>query len=130
MVAGKPGKLERDLILDRPRTVGWRLQMLKLTPEMDSGANGREVTTLLEFGKGKRIPWVPLGLETEQLTLKSVLQMWSGRRPWRPKLDFSDCYLRCLGDPEINVISVCRKRTYKDLENASETFKALLGKTR
>ncbi|PKI48633.1 hypothetical protein CRG98_030961 [Punica granatum] len=59
--------------------------------------------------------WVPLGLK-----------MWSWRRPRRPKLVFSYCFLSCSGDPEITVISVCRKQTFKDLKNTSETFKALL----
>ncbi|PKI59696.1 hypothetical protein CRG98_019872 [Punica granatum] len=48
--------------------------------------------------KGKKMSWVPLGLE---LTLKPVLQMWSRRHPKRPKLDFSNC----LGKLEIIAIS-------------------------
>ncbi|PKI63567.1 hypothetical protein CRG98_016036 [Punica granatum] len=34
------------------------------------------------------------------------------------------------GTPEITVISVCRDWTSKDMKNAFETFKALLGRSR
>ncbi|PKI41451.1 hypothetical protein CRG98_038150 [Punica granatum] len=68
--------------------------------------------------------------QREQLTLKPVMQMWSQRCPRRSKLDFSDCFLSCLGAPEIPVIFICRDLISKDLKSVSETFKALLGRSR
>ncbi|PKI56844.1 hypothetical protein CRG98_022802 [Punica granatum] len=98
-----------------------------------------------DWGKGRLplgSPWVPrpkrrnweksrlsIGRAFE-LTLKPVMQMWSQSRPRRLKLDFSYCFLSCLGAPEIIVISICRDRTSADLKCTSETFKALLGRSR
>ncbi|PKI60794.1 hypothetical protein CRG98_018783 [Punica granatum] len=68
--------------------------------------------------------------QREQLTLKSVMQTWSRRCLRRPKLDFSDYFLSCLGAREITVISVCRDQASKDLKSVSETSKIQLGRSR
>ncbi|PKI70258.1 hypothetical protein CRG98_009335 [Punica granatum] len=48
----------------------------------------------------------------------------------RSKLDFLDCFLSCLGAPEITVISVCRDWISKNLKIVPETSKALLERSR
>ncbi|PKI49441.1 hypothetical protein CRG98_030173 [Punica granatum] len=108
VVAGKLEKLEGDPILDRPRTMGWRFQMLKLTSEIDSGgrihvglckgyaiflnlkglesfllewkiqgmkktwifcASGKGVTARLGWQGGRKMSWVPHGLEMSRESL-------------------------------------------------------------
>ncbi|PKI76306.1 hypothetical protein CRG98_003312 [Punica granatum] len=144
----KPEKPLRNPFMCWPGTVGWRLQMLNLTPKMDSGGRIHMGEGLSRPWRGKlRLawlslaePWAPLGLGKSRrklgsrLATRSIsvlarrprLKIGNRRRPRNLRSELSQCFSSVLMCQEITVFSVCRKRAAKVYWGTFETTLKLL----